>query len=71
MKVTGYVHISNNAKSVIAENSEKFTGKIVRVIEFSKHDGGALVISSDVQEIATVNKEDITQSFECGVSGNL
>lgn len=71
MEVTGYAEISSSATSVIAKTPEKFIGKIVRVIEFSKHDDGAMVMSSDAEELATVDKKDIKRSFECAVSGIL
>ncbi len=35
-------------------------------MEFAK-DGGVLVISSDAEELAMFNKEDVVRKFECSV----
>ena len=63
--ITGYCMIKKDAKTVVAENVKAFLGDTCRVMEFSKPDGGALIMNRQGTELAMVEKEDIISSFEC------
>lgn len=64
--IVGYCIISSNAKT-----HKSFIGDSCRVMEFSKYDGGALVMNREGNELAMVEKIDIVSQFECFQQGEI
>lgn len=72
MDIQGYAEIKHDAKSGFSPIDIKhFLGKLCRVIEFSKHDGGVLVVDNEGQGLATFDKQDVYRSFECSRIGEV
>lgn len=66
--IEGFAFINPNATTIMGTEEEStFKGLIVRVIEFSEHDGSALCINSKGSSLAMIDKKDLLMSFRCEV----
>jgi len=69
-EVRGYAYVKKDAKSCVAQNTEEFLGKIVRVLEFDSN-GGVLAINSKANELSIIEKEDLNSTFRCGYKNGV
>lgn len=70
---SGFCTINPNAttgKGILPEFMDKFLGQICKVMEFDS-EGGVLVLAVDGSALGMFDKEDVLNSFECDMQGDV
>lgn len=70
MQIVGYVELSKDAQGTSPVPLERFQGKIVRVIEFTR-DGGVMVVDSNATGIGMFDSQHVVRKMECTLEGEV